>query len=954
MDPASPPSLPSPTSPAPALTFPIPLTTQSSASTLQSSLLPSTPRDTHPNPPPPSHSTPSVSPLPPNPSSTPSTRRPSLISSVVVPIPSIQEEKSYNPALNSLYQTKAQELSLRINSLTARRRLQVEETKAIDDPEALTRDLSHLEKEELETTVHFLPLPDLVLQLHSDLKAGLTLQQVAANRGDYGVNVVSPAGEISYILLFAQQLVTGFNALLWIATIVIFLSWQPLGSLNGLVPAAVNVAVAALLLVVIFVQAVFNLYMVVGAINIVRSFAAIKLGHVRVTRAGLDSSVPAEELVVGDLVHVELGQRIPADIRLIDCHDLHVDNSALTGESELVQCTHKCTSVNFMDSRNMVFLGTACPQGGGRGLVVATGDQAVIGQINSLTQSSNDNFDTSLHREIIRFVTIVACAALTTGSIALIVWGAWLYQDHATFMPPAAIILNVISLIVAYVPEGLPVTVTLTLVLIAKRMYAQNVLVRNLAIVETFNSLSLIATDKTGTLTQNKMTITQLAWGLHQQYTPAPVDDPADTRPPLDLWKALPGSLKDDEAFQALILGGALCNSSSIQTGEDGALTVLGDAADTALHTLLAAKLHVDPVAVRASYPRLAALPFNSKNKFMIVCHRVPDTLDPTTLPLMTGAGGQVVCFLKGAPEVVLQRCSSAYMDGEGVASREVPLTEEVRQAVLDRQDSMGRSGLRVIAMCRLVLPSTAYDKAYGAETGAGGADLDRLPNTGFTFVGMYGLLDPPRERVAESIQKAHLAGVRVAMLTGDHATTAVSIARQVHIIPAQIAEAEVYTLRMAQDSLGRACVDVMQGGEVRLTHVLGQAKPAPAVPDTPEPRTRVGRVGAYVRTSLVSKPIEPRLVTTATAAVVTGSDLRVFDEWLWDWALHHRYLVFARTTPEQKLKIVGEAQLRHEVVAVTGDGVSDSQHKPSNCHRSSMHGPLLTLSPALCVPACR
>ena len=563
------------------------------------------------------------------------------------------------------------------------------------------------------------------------------------------------------------------------------------------------------------------------------------------------------------------------------------------------------------------------PSGGrAEGLVVATGDQAVIGQINALTQSSNaDSFDTSLHREIMRFVTIVAMRGadhrLNVPSDRVGLPGCT--RTTPVFMPPAAIILNVISLIVAYVPEGLPVTVTLTLVLIAKRMYAQNVLVRNLAIVETFNSLSLIATDKTGTLTQNKMTITQLVWGLTQSYTPSPVEDPADKRSDVDTWNALAPQLTNDDAFNALVLGGLLCNNSTTQVGDNGTTSVLGDAADTALHNVLVSRLHMEPAVYRRAYPRLAALPFNSKNKFMIACHRVPDTSEGR-VPLMRGAGqgGEVVvCFLKGAPEVVLQRCSSVWVEGDG-GVRETPLTEQTKQGVLDRQDAMGRSGLRVIAMCQLVLPSAVFDKSYGGEGGS--SDLNRLPNTGFAFVGMFGLLDPPRERVAESVQKAHLAGVRVAMVTGDHATTAVSIARQVHIIPAAVPDSDVHTLRLAQDSLGRACMDILKGGVVVSTHVLGQAKekPAPAVPQPVEPRTKVSRVGAYVKTSMVAKAIEPRIATTPTAAVVTGSELRLFDDWLWDWALQHRFLVFARTTPEQKLKIVGEAQQRHEVVAVT------------------------------------
>jgi sodium/potassium-transporting ATPase subunit alpha len=833
---------------------------------------------------------------------------------------SVDEEKGadINPKVARAYQQKSQELSLRINSLTARRELQEGKTAPVSDPDALSADLGTLDVDELGTDVHLVPVELLAQRVHSDFKAGLTAAQVEINRTEYGSNAVSSAGEVSYIVLFAQQLMSGFNILLWIATIVIFLSWQPLGSLNQLTASPVNLAVSALLLVVIFVQAGFNLYMVVGAINIVRSFSEIKLGAVHVMRAGKDEHIAAEELVVGDLVYIELGQRIPADIRLIHAQDLHVDNSALTGESELISCTTRCTNASFLESRNLCFMGTACPQGSGFGIVVATGDQAVIGQINKLTQSGNDNFNTSLHHEINRFVTIIACAALFTGVCLCIVWGSWLYHQHYTFLLPAAFILQLISIIVAFVPEGLPVTVTLTLVIIAKRMYAQNVLVRNLAIVETFNSLSLIATDKTGTLTLNKMTITEMVWGQQERLVIPHTVDPTTKAGQLN------SAMLKDEAVKALALGGALCNSSTVQEGLDGSAMVLGDAADTALHHLLDDKLGLPPENIRSQYPRLCALPFNSKNKFMIVCSQAP-TAAPgsSTLPALMepAAEPQVVCFLKGAPEVVLQCCSSAFIDG----TRVEPLTEALKQSILSRQNSMGRSGLRVIAMCRIVMPLTAFSKQFnqsGSES-----ELERVPSSNYAFVGMYGLLDPPREQVAESILKAHSAGVRVAMLTGDHATTAVSIARQVHIIPkSAVAEEDIHTLRLAQDSLGRAVMEIVQNEKVVSSHVLGRALEVKKEEATaPEPRTWVGKVGAWVKTSLVGKPIEPRIVATPTAAVITGNDLRVFDDWMWDWALRHRYLVFARTSPEQKLKIVGEAQKRHEVVAVTGDGVNDA-----------------------------
>ena len=258
------------------------------------------------------------------------------------------------------------------------------------------------------------------------------------------------------------------------------------------------------------------------------------------------------------------------------------------------------------------------------------------------------------------------------------------------------------------------------------------------------------------------------------------------------------------------------------------------------------------------------------------------------------------------------------------------PLSETLQRAILARQDGMGSSGLRVIALCRRVMPLSQFKREFQEAQASSDNELDRIPSSQYTFVGMYGLLDPPRAEVADAIQKAHIAGVRVAMLTGDHGTTALSIARQVHLIPKSVVpEEEIHTLRLAQDSLGRAVVEIVQNGKVLNTHVLGSSfsstQADPVAKTTSEPRTYLSRVGAYVRSALISKEIEPCMATTSSGAVITGSDLRVFDDYLWDWALRHRYLVFARTTAEQKLKTVREAQKRHEVVAVTGDGVNDA-----------------------------
>lgn len=327
------------------------------------------------------------------------------------------------------------------------------------NPDALASDLKRAgESNSLETDVHLVNIDKLLSRLNSNSLRGLRGNQIEGIREASGNNILSPPPSKSYLILFLEQLVSGFSFILWLAAIVIFISWKPLGELNGMTPQIINLIVSMVLVGVILVSAVFNFWQEVRSMAIVKAFTNIIPRSACVIRDNVEKVIPADEIVVGDIIKLSMGEKVPADVRIIQCSDLQVDNSALTGESEAVTLGTSCTSLNYLESSNLAFYSALVTNGQGLGVATAVGDNTVLGQVSRLTQANNSS-DTSLHREIRRFVLIISCISFFTGALCFIIWGAWLYQDHPTFMSAPAIVMNAFSLIVAFVPEGLPVSV---------------------------------------------------------------------------------------------------------------------------------------------------------------------------------------------------------------------------------------------------------------------------------------------------------------------------------------------------------------------------------------------------------------------------------------------------------------------------------------------------------------
>ncbi len=534
-------------------------------------------------------------------------------------------------------------------------------------------------------------------------------------------------------------------------------------------------------------------------------------------------------------------------------------------------------------------------------------------------------------------------------------------------------------------------------------MYRQRVLVKSLQIVETFNSVSVIATDKTGTLTQNKMTITHLLWDTHGVYkVPLPQAMPAQPETILQTIRRLSSgvvetarrlsigattmvrklssgninqpqrmtSFEDDnyrnnipneasevriQAFRDLLLGAALCNNAEKQMVQDAQigqdvtemkseLRVVGDAADTALYNLCVDRCFVDIEKVRNVNSRLKVLPFNSSNKFMISANQL-ESVDPS----IPEKDRTVLVLLKGAPDIVIQRCSTYKTNDDEI----VTLDAEMKKKLFNRQEELGKNGYRVIAMCQQRFTRQEYDDMMEkykdkqrSQSSQQGEDLNGFPSNDYCFIGLFSLLDPPRPEVPDAVLKARRAQIRVAMVTGDHPTTAKAIAKQVNILTPEIADINgVDTFKLEKDKDGESVLNLYRNDRLIQQHEPGEVKRTDSLSKNARSMIRQASIDAgefepkeppwYKRAwsscrNQFKEPItdvEPteKMEYIPYAIVVAGAEINHMDDFMWDWVLSHQELVFARTSPEQKLRIVSEFQRRAEVVAVTGDGTNDA-----------------------------
>lgn len=541
---------------------------------------------------------------------------------------------------------------------------------------------------------HNIPLVELYGRLNSSEK-GLTLEE-AKDRLKNGKNVLKTKRKTPLFIRFLQQFVNFFALLLLFGATLALVA-------ERLAPGQGNLYIAIALYAVVFLNATFTFLQQFQSERIMDSFRKMMPSVVKVQRDGDEGTIDAEDLVPGDIIFLEEGDRIPADARLLEAHAMKVDHSAITGEAEPQLRTTEPTHDNIMESRNMLFSGTLVLSGNGRAIVYGTGMNTQIGKIVALTHETKELM-TPLHKELRHFIKIISAIAIFLGITFFIVSVAL-----GKGMMPS--IIFAIGIIVANVPEGLLPTVTLALSMAAARMSKKNALIKNLESVETLGSTTVICTDKTGTITQNKMSVHSVFADMQMR----------------DIHMADTPSLK--KMLQCM----SLCNNAHKSHDQ-----YLGDPTETAL--LEYADKFSDVRKEVEQHKRVHEDPFSSSTKRMITQNMV---------------GDEGIYFMKGAPEVVLRECGF-YMD-----SSIKKLDQKSRKTVLDANAALASKGERVLGF--------AYKD---------------LAHQQYVWLGLIGMVDPPRPEITEAINKCETAGIKVVMITGDYSLTAVAIAREVGIIP--------------------------------------------------------------------------------------------------------------------------------------------------------------------------
>ncbi|XP_077447315.1 sodium/potassium-transporting ATPase subunit alpha-3 isoform X1 [Stigmatopora argus] len=695
------------------------------------------------------------------------------------------------------------------------------------------KDMDDLKKE-VPITEHKMSVEEVCRKYTTDIVQGLT----NAKAGEYltrdGPNALTPPPTTPEWVKFCRQLFGGFSVLLWIGAILCFLAYAIQAATED-EPAGDNLYLGIVLSAVVIITGCFSYFQEAKSSKIMESFKNMVPQQALVIREGEKMQINAEQVVAGDLVEVKGGDRIPADLRIISSHGCKVDNSSLTGESEPQTRSPDCTHDNPLETRNIAFFSTNCVEGTARGIVVCTGDRTVMGRIATLT-SGLETGKTPIAKEIEHFIHIITGVAVFLGVsffvLSLVLGYSWLEA-----------VIFLIGIIVANVPEGLLATVTVCLTLTAKRMARKNCLVKNLEAVETLGSTSTICSDKTGTLTQNRMTVAHM-WFDNQIHEADTTEDQSGSS--FD---------KSSATWVSLARVAALCNRAVFKAGQDSLpilkRDVAGDASESAL--LKCIELSCGAVkTMRDKNKKVAEIPFNSTNKYQLSIHESEDEDESDRRYLLV---------MKGAPERILDRCSTIMLQG-----REQPMDDEMKEAFQNAYLELGGLGERVLGFCHLFLPEESYPKGFAFDTDDVNFQTDNL-----CFVGLMSMIDPPRAAVPDAVGKCRSAGIKVIMVTGDHPITAKAIAKGVGII-----------------SEGNETVEDIAA---RLNIPVSQVNPR-----------------------------------DAKACVIHGTDLKDLDQDQMDDILrNHTEIVFARTSPQQKLIIVEGCQRQGAIVAVTGDGVNDS-----------------------------
>jgi magnesium-transporting ATPase (P-type) len=631
---------------------------------------------------------------------------------------------------------------------------------------------------------------EILEELNTGLQ-GLSAAEARRRLEEIGPNRIAPGRRQSLLVRFGTNFVSLFAILLWAASGFAYLAGMP--------------QLAAAVPLVILINAVFSFWQEYRAEKAIEALKKLLPAKSRVWRGGEIREVEVAEIVPGDIIILVAGDQVPADARLIEAQDFRVDNSTLTGESraayKIAEPVEDGREFLWTEMPNLVFAGTAALSGDARGVVLATGMDTQLGNIASLTQEVKEQ-PSPLQREIQVVARVVAGIAFTIGLSFFLVG---VLTGKLAFLNS---LIFAIGMIVAFVPEGLLPTLTLSLALGVQRMARKHALVKKLSAVETLGAATVICTDKTGTLTTNEVMVTRL-WVADDLLTVT--GSGFDLAGGLELHGSpLPPERRAAPLLTLVSQGAVLCNNASLHAGEG---EVVGDPTESAL-LVLAAKMGQDVEAIRHAQPRLKVFTFESVRKRMSTLNAAPE--------------GGVRCWVKGAPESLIPLCATI-ADWNG-ATR--PLTPADQARLSQVLTEMGEKGLRLLAL--------AYKPVDAPDMSLTEAE------SSLAFLGIFGMADPPRPEVPDAIAKCHQAGIRIIMITGDFGGTARAVADEI--------------------GMHRGKVPMITGETIsRLSEV--------------ELRRLLKRGGDHV---------------------------------------------FARTSPQEKLRLVTTLLNLGEIVAVTGDGVND------------------------------
>jgi Ca2+-transporting ATPase len=681
-----------------------------------------------------------------------------------------------------------------------------------DPEECIQENASQSAEANGEQSWHSLDVGEIFNLFNTAPDRGLNSEEVSQRLEVCGPNEIREAPRPGLFNLILDQ----FNNFIVIVLII-----------ASLISAVIGDYVEALaILAIVLLNAILGVLQEKRAEEELAALRRLAAPDALVIRDGHRITIPARELVPGDIVILEAGNYIPADMRLTETINLRIEEASLTGESEAVDKDAGIVlrqEVPLGDRRNTAFSGTLVAYGRGKGVVVSTGMNTQIGMIAAMLQSVHEEA-TPLQKRLDHLGKFLGWAALL---ICAIVFGVGWIRGIA----PAEMFLVSVSLAVAAVPEGLPAVVTITLALGMREMIQRHALIRKLASVETLGSTSVICSDKTGTLTQNQMTVTKL-WVDNVMFE---ISSNGQNAPSLYQVDGKKVELEDYPAATTALWVAALDNDAVLEFYEeskDGSgvqVRAVGDPTEAAL--ILAATMAGAPrEELERAYPRIDEIPFDSTRKRMTTVHKIKSPHPEDASPFYDSSYKDwEVAATKGAPDIVLDLCTH-YQD---IGDHAVTITPEIKQKILEANDFMTQQALRVLAV------------AYRLEEDVPDEATPETVETELTFVGLIGMIDPARPEVKPAIETARQAGIRTVMITGDYARTARAIAEEIGLF---------------------------------------------------EPGHQV----------------------------ITGQEMeRLSNETLQDQVMQTD--VFARVSPEHKVRIVDALKANQQIVAMTGDGVNDA-----------------------------